>query len=137
MNSLNYRWHAVLNVTHTVGVTQNYCSPRNFDAVWIQTRSGRKKMAYKWLERLNEQYSDLAQRAKGLNKRDGFVMWNDDDEAQRRYERKKAEKARRKREKALAKSRRLKKEKWGDHRTTEKRKDDVGDAGAPQVVSPH
>ena len=37
-------WHAVLNVTHTVGITQNYCSRRNFDEVWCQTRSGRKKM---------------------------------------------------------------------------------------------
>lgn len=67
-------WHAVLNLTHTVGVTQNFCSQRNFDDVWVKTRSGRKKMACKWLLKLEESYPHLAKRARELNKRDGFVM---------------------------------------------------------------
>mmetsp|Transcript_404 Transcript_404/g.730 ORF Transcript_404/g.730 Transcript_404/m.730 type:complete len:488 (+) Transcript_404:114-1577(+) len=118
-------WHAVMNVTHTVGVTQNYCSKRNFDEVWLQTRSGRKKMACSWLRKLQEHYPDLARRAKALNRRDRFVMWQDDPEAQRRYRKKKADKERKKREKRerKEKERARKKEKWGDHRTTERRKE--------------
>ncbi|KAK1744272.1 JmjC domain-containing protein [Skeletonema marinoi] len=118
-------WHAVMNVTHTVGVTQNYCSKRNFDEVWLQTRSGRKKMACSWLRKLQEHYPDLARRAKALNRRDRFVMWEDDPEAQRRYRKKEADKERKKREKReqKEKERARKKEKWGDHRTTERRKE--------------
>jgi histone arginine demethylase JMJD6 len=119
-------WHAVLNITHTVGVTQNYCSKRNFDEVWLQTRSGRKKMACSWLRKLQEHYPDLARRAKALNRRDRFVMWEDDPEAQRRYRKKKADKERKKREKRERKEKEKaarKKEKWGDHRTTERRKE--------------
>lgn len=67
-------WHAVLNLTHTVGCTQNFCSPRNFDAVWCQTRRGRKKMAWKWLRRLRRREPELYRRARHLNARDGFVM---------------------------------------------------------------
>lgn len=67
-------WHAVLNLTHTVGVTQNFCSQRNFDQVWIKTRSGRKKMAYKWLCKLKTHYPHLHKRALELNERDNYVM---------------------------------------------------------------
>lgn len=73
-------WHAVLNLTHTVGITQNFCSQRNFDQVWIKTRSGRKKMASKWLMKLHDSYPHLAKRARELNHRDGFVMKYDDNE---------------------------------------------------------
>ena len=132
-------WHAVLNVTHTVGITQNYCSRRNFDEVWSQTRGGRKKMACTWLRRLAEQHPDLAKRAKELNRRDGFVMWEDDPEEQRRWRKKRAEKERKKREKKERRkekkrseeqqSKPSKKEKWGDHRTTERQKEGLnGDA---------
>ena len=116
-------WHAVMNVTHTVGITQNFCSKQNFDEVWLQTRSGRKKMACSWLRKLQEQYPDLARRAKALNRRDRFVMWEDDPEAQRRYRKKKADKERKKREKRerKEKERARKKEKWGDHRTSERK----------------
>lgn len=77
-------WHAVLNMTDTVGVTQNFCSPRNFDHVWLKTRSGRKRMAYKWLRQLDEHYPHLAQRARAMNERDGFVMKYDPVEVKRR-----------------------------------------------------
>ena len=68
------RWHAVLNLTHTVGITQNYCSGRNFDEVWAQTRSGRKRLAWKWLGQLEQRYPRLAERARALNARDKFIM---------------------------------------------------------------
>jgi histone arginine demethylase JMJD6 len=67
-------WHAVLNLTHTVGVTQNFCSERNFDQVWLKTRSGRKHMAWKWLQQLDLKYPHLAERARHLNERDHFRM---------------------------------------------------------------
>ena len=102
-------WHAVMNVTHTVGITQNYCSSRNFEVVWMQTRSGRKKMACSWLRRLNEKYPHLAKKAKEYNWRDGFVMWEDDEVEQKKWRKKRADKLRKRREKAKAKQ--LKKEK--------------------------
>ena len=107
-------WHAVLNVTHTVGITQNYCSRRNFDAVWTQTRSGRKKMACTWLRRLEENYPDLAKRARELNTKDGFVMWEDDEVEQKKWRKKRAEKERSKREKAERKKREYEKKKDGE-----------------------
>lgn len=67
-------WHAVLNLTHTVGITQNFCSSRNFDEVWLKTRSGRKRLAWKWLCQLEIRYPHLANRAKAMNTRDKFVM---------------------------------------------------------------
>lgn len=75
-------WHAVLNLTDTVGVTQNFCSHRNFEQVWIKTRSGRRKMASKWLNKLEEHHPHLATRALELNKRDDFVMKYDPKEFQ-------------------------------------------------------
>jgi histone arginine demethylase JMJD6 len=45
-------WHAVLNLSHTVAVTQNFCSAANFDSVWLKTRADREKMAAKWLVQL-------------------------------------------------------------------------------------
>merc|ERR1712176_627086 len=68
-------WHAVLNLTHTVAVTQNFCSRRNFDEVWIATRIGRPKFACKWLTQgLEKHHPELAARAKELNERDNFYM---------------------------------------------------------------
>lgn len=68
-------WHAVLNITDTVAVTQNFCSPRTFDKSWLKTRSGRKRMAWKLLCALDQNgYKVLANRARELNKRDNFVM---------------------------------------------------------------
>ena len=78
-------WHAVLNLTDTVAVTQNFCSPRNFDASWLKTRSGRKRMAWKLLCALDrEGYPELAARARLLNKRDNFVMKYDPVEVEKR-----------------------------------------------------
>jgi histone arginine demethylase JMJD6 len=77
-------WHAVINLTHTVGITQNFCSSRNFEEVWISTRTGRKKMAYKWLLELETHYPHLAARAKELNDKDDFVMKYDPVQVEKR-----------------------------------------------------
>jgi len=67
-------WHGVLNLEDSVAVTQNFCSHANFEAVWRSTRSGRKKMARKWLTLLEVAYPGLAEVARGLNRQDGFDM---------------------------------------------------------------
>jgi len=92
-------WHAVLNLTDTVGITQNYCSSRNFDEAWVKTRIGRKKMAYKWLCQLDIHYPHLAHRARTLNERDDFIMKYDPDNIRKRE----WEEERRKRDKGEAK----------------------------------
>mmetsp|Transcript_41597 Transcript_41597/g.99721 ORF Transcript_41597/g.99721 Transcript_41597/m.99721 type:complete len:532 (+) Transcript_41597:141-1736(+) len=94
-------WHAVLNLTDTVAVTQNFCSPRNFDAVWLKTRSGRKRMAWKWLCALEKDYPELAARARAMNAADSFVMKYDPVEIERR-ERAELEAKRRKKERKEA-----------------------------------
>ena len=89
-------WHAVLNLTDTVGVTQNFCSQRNFDQVWLKTRTGRKKMAYKWLKKLEESYPHLAARAVQLNKEDKFVMKYDPKEIEKQEKKERKEKEKKK-----------------------------------------
>ena len=42
--------------------------------VWRKTRTGRKKMAVKWLRELEKEYPHLARTARRLNTEDGFVM---------------------------------------------------------------
>jgi hypothetical protein len=58
-------WHAVLNLDHTVAVTQNYVSSARFDKVWRMTNRGRPKMSKKWLQKLRRTRPDLAARAVG------------------------------------------------------------------------
>jgi histone arginine demethylase JMJD6 len=94
-------WHAVLNLTDTVAVTQNFCSPRNFDASWLKTRTGRKRMAWKLLCAMEKEgYPELAARARALNKRDNFVMKYDPVEIEKREraERQRKDSKRRKKE---------------------------------------
>lgn len=67
-------WHAVLNLTHTVGVTQNYVSKRNFHTVWKHVRTERKRMAWKWLQQLQMKYHDLYIDAITMNANDKFIM---------------------------------------------------------------
>lgn len=92
-------WHAVLNLSDTIAITQNFCSPRNFDSVWLKTRTGRKRMAWKWLCQLEQKYPDLAERAKAANKRDKFVMKYDPVEIERREREERKRKEERKRRK--------------------------------------
>lgn len=82
-------WHAVLNVEDSIAVTQNYCSRTNFDKVWRSTRKGRKRMAVKWLQRLQEEYPGLARRADALNAEDDFIMYSSSDGSKKKKKRKK------------------------------------------------
>nr|CCA22232.1 histone arginine demethylase putative [Albugo laibachii Nc14] len=69
-------WHAVLNAEDTVAVTQNYCSSQNFERVWRKTRCGRKRMAVKWLKKLQQYRPDLARLAIQWNEQDAFEMYS-------------------------------------------------------------
>ena len=66
-------WHAVLNLEDSIAITQNFCSRVNLVNVWRKTRTGRKKMAQKWLIKLREHYSHLADIIDKVNDEDKFV----------------------------------------------------------------
>ena len=54
-------WHAVLNLDHTMAVTQNFATTARFDAVWRITRRARPKMSTKWLQKLRLTRPDLGE----------------------------------------------------------------------------
>jgi len=68
-------WHAVINLNTTIAVTQNVCNSGNFARVWLATRKGRKRLAYRWLGQLFRKEFGLFQLAVAMNKRDNWVMW--------------------------------------------------------------
>ncbi|GBG31294.1 Bifunctional arginine demethylase and lysyl-hydroxylase JMJD6 [Hondaea fermentalgiana] len=82
-------WHAVLNLDTTVAVTQNFCSTGNFDRVWRQTRTGRRKMARTWRRTLQLERDDLAKRAYELDKMDNFDLDQEIEAADERRRRRK------------------------------------------------
>ena len=69
-------WHGVQNLDLTIAITQNFCNEGNFDKVWLRTRRGRKKLSVRFLERLQRRHPALHAKAVGMNRRDGFVMWD-------------------------------------------------------------
>lgn len=85
-------WHAVINVEDTVAVTQNFCSTQNFVGVWRKTRSGRKRMAVKLLQKLDSVRPDLAKIARDLNEKDQFAMHSKPEDGQHAEKKKKKDK---------------------------------------------
>jgi histone arginine demethylase JMJD6 len=67
-------WHAVLNITNTIGVTQNYAAPCNMENIWIKVRKDRPRMASKLLLQLQKHDPPLYEHAVMLNERDKFCM---------------------------------------------------------------
>lgn len=59
--------HAVLNLTPTIAVTQNYVSERNFAPAWCDARRKRPHMTERWREQLRRHHPALAQVADELN----------------------------------------------------------------------
>lgn len=70
-------WHAVLNLDNTMAVTQNFMSRTNFDVVWKSFRKERKKLSCRFLKKLEKAHPDLYKKAKDLNEEDGFVMYDE------------------------------------------------------------
>ncbi len=60
-------WHAVLNLDHTIAVTQNFVSSSNFAAAWRHTRKARPKLCERWRQFLRAQRPDLAAQAESLD----------------------------------------------------------------------
>lgn len=52
--------HAVINLTATVAITQNYVSPRNFESSWVDARVQRPHLAQRWIEQLDLHQPDLS-----------------------------------------------------------------------------
>jgi histone arginine demethylase JMJD6 len=67
-------WHAVLNLTDTLAVTQNYMNSVNFDVVWRSLRINRKVFSEYLLKNFRKKNPDLYHKAKMLNTRDQFVL---------------------------------------------------------------
>lgn len=79
-------WHVVLNLDHTIAVTQNFCGDHNLDLVWRSTRVERRKLAKKWRRRLAKFAPEAHARIVQLDTRDGFDL---DEEIARAKRRKK------------------------------------------------
>lgn len=49
------------------------------------TRKGRKRLSVNFLARLKEKHPALHERAVAMNKKDGFVMWNEREEYKSKF----------------------------------------------------
>jgi len=67
-------WHAVLNITDTLAVTQNYMNSINFDMVWKSLRIERKMLAQFFVRTMKKKNPSLYSRIRHSNIRDNFVM---------------------------------------------------------------
>lgn len=67
-------WHAVLNLSDSMAVTQNFCSHFSFERIWKHFRVSRKKLSTKFLSILRKRRSSIFQRAVRQNRADRFRM---------------------------------------------------------------
>jgi histone arginine demethylase JMJD6 len=73
-------WHTVVNLSDTIAITQNYCSSINFPQVWKCVRKERKKMSVIFLKQLKIHRPDLYKLALEMNEKDGYIMYNKNDQ---------------------------------------------------------
>ncbi len=69
-------WHAVLNLTDTIAITQNYMNSINFNQVWRSLRINRKLFSEFFLRNLRKKNPILYHKARKLNIKDQFVMYS-------------------------------------------------------------
>lgn len=67
-------WHAVLNLSDTMAVTQNFYSHFSFEKIWKHFRVSRKVLSTKFLTILQKRRNYLYERAVDLNQKDRFKM---------------------------------------------------------------
>lgn len=67
-------WHAVLNLSDSMAVTQNFYSHFSFDKIWKHFRVSRKVLSTKFLGILKKRRKFLYERAIDLNQKDRFKM---------------------------------------------------------------
>lgn len=65
-------WHAVINLTDTIAISQNYVSENNFLAAWRKVRRSRRWLSKRWLDRLTRSHPDLAYEARMDNLKYNF-----------------------------------------------------------------
>ena len=69
-------WHAVLNITDTLAITQNYVNSVNFDLVWKSLRIERKMLAEFFRRTMKKKRHDIYYKIKRNNIKDKFVMYH-------------------------------------------------------------
>ena len=64
-------WHAVLNLSDSIAVTQNFANSYTFDTVWRSVKRQRKKLFPEWKAALEVHRPDLFRRGLALDQFDG------------------------------------------------------------------
>lgn len=67
-------WHAVLNCSDTLAMTQNFMDDFNFENVWRSLRTERKKLASLFIRKAKKHSPQVYERIKRINENDGFKM---------------------------------------------------------------
>uniref|UniRef100_A0A914DN24 JmjC domain-containing protein n=1 Tax=Acrobeloides nanus TaxID=290746 RepID=A0A914DN24_9BILA len=69
-------WHVVMNLDHTIAVTQNFCSLSNLKIVWPKTIKGRPKLSTHWLRSLRVNRPEIMPIINEINRK---ANWSIDD----------------------------------------------------------
>ena len=68
-------WHAVLNLTDTMAITQNYVNHINLEKVWRSLRIERRGLASFFIRTMKKKKPNLYFKTKNLNIKDNFIMY--------------------------------------------------------------
>ncbi|EGR31249.1 jumonji domain protein [Ichthyophthirius multifiliis] len=68
-------WHAVINVTDTIAVTQNFMSSNNYTVVWRSLREERQKLAQYAIKKFKQRVPKMYDKIIELNRKDNHLMY--------------------------------------------------------------